>query len=927
MDEPFVGRDGELALLTRHCSLAAAGHGSLVLVVGPPGVGKTTLTRRFLAGCDAKAIWVSGDVEETPLAGGLLEQVARSAAGPEAGRLGALLDEGEADPVSAGSALLRVLGAADAVRPRALVVDDAHWGDELSLKALGFAARRLAGDPVLCVIIACPEELHRLPPGLLRACGDYGERLDVAGLAPQQIEVLAGSLGVGRLSRKAAERLCEHAGGIPLHVTELLHDLPAAVLRDPGSVLPAPRSLGTLVLSRLATCASQTEHLVVAAAVLGQECRLADAAVLAGLDDPLPGLQEAIGQRLLIETSTAGGRGCAFAHQLIRAAVYRDIGVSRRAALHRAAARLTSGAASLGHRVAGCQGADETLASDLETQARSDLAVGKPREAAEHLLAAVQVGTDAAGRNRRLLAAVWLLVDLGDAARAAACAGEVAQLASSFLQSLILGRLALLSGNSGAAERWMSEAWASRVHGGVDAPEVPGASELGPGPDEAGAVAACELALMLLGHHRASEAVGWARRAASSHTTGFTRACSRSVLGASYALTGRGDLATALLHSELDQCEDARSEAMVRVGLGSVLLWTDEPRGAAAELAAVAGMEDPDGLPMADWLVARMHKVLADYRRGAWEHVAADAEKLVALADDLDQGWLLPGAHAAAVYICAGRGEWALATSHLRAAAGHARPGSPSVLLAVANAATALAVARDEPAGVLAAAEPLRGHLEELADLEPTLLGFWPCYAQALARCGRIDEAEGVLRPFEDTARARARRSALAAAARVRGCLAVAHGQPEAARARYEEAAALLAAVDMPFEEAITRLEYGRLLRRLGQRRAALRELSTARTAFASLRASPFLQRCDTELGQHLQDIPAQAGLPLTSRQLAVAQAVAKGKTNRQVAAELYITTKTVEFHLSQILARLGVDSRNQIAAALGRHGPGHGRP
>jgi MoxR-like ATPase len=75
MGEPFVGRDGELALLARQHSLAAAGRGRLVLVVGPPGVGKTALTRRFLAAHDAQAIWVSGDIEETPLAGGLLEHV------------------------------------------------------------------------------------------------------------------------------------------------------------------------------------------------------------------------------------------------------------------------------------------------------------------------------------------------------------------------------------------------------------------------------------------------------------------------------------------------------------------------------------------------------------------------------------------------------------------------------------------------------------------------------------------------------------------------------------------------------------------------------------------------------------------------------------------------------------------------------------
>jgi ATP/maltotriose-dependent transcriptional regulator MalT len=923
--EPFVGRNGELALLARQYGLAGAGQGRLALVVGPPGVGKTALVRRFLAANAVDAIWVSGDAEETPLTGGLLEHMVRSADGPEAGRLGALLDAGGADPLSAGSGLLAMLQAGPEAGPRVLVVDDAHWGDELSLKALGFAVRRLAENPVLCVITTSPEELHRLPSGLLRASGDYGERLDLGGFGLHEIEALADSLGVGRLSRRAAERLREHTGGIPLHVAELLHDLPAAVLRDPGSVLPAPRSLATLVLSRLGTCAPHTEHLVVAAAVLGQECHLADAAALASLDDPLPALQEAIGQRLLIETNGAGGRRCAFAHRLIRAAVYRDIGVSHRAALHRAAAGLTAGAASLAHRVAGCQGGDEALACDLEQQARSDLTLGRPREAAEHLLAAVHVGGDRAGRDRRLLIAVWHLLGLGDAARAATYADEIAELSPSALRDLILGRLALLSGDLGAAERWMSQAWADPGPGATDARQAPGGRELRPAPDEARAVAACELALVLLGHHRPDEAAGWARRAAGMELTGFTRACSFSVLGSCYALTGQADRATALLRTELARCEDVLCEAMVRVGLGSVLLWTDEPDGSAAELAPVAGMESPNGMPLADWLVAKLHKVLADYRCGAWEDAAADAERLVVVADDLDQGWMLCGAHAAAVYICAGRGEWDRAEAHSRAAARHAPPGL-SALVTVANAVTAIAVARDDPAAVLAAAEPLRGRLGELAGLEPTLLGFWPWYAQALGRCGRVGEAEGVLRPFEDTARARARQSALAAATRARGYLAAAQGLLESARTRYAEAAGLLGGLGMPFEEAITRLEYGRVLRRLGQRRAALRELTTARTAFAALGASPFLRRCDTELGRHPHESQAQAGLPLTSRQLAVALAVAEGKTNRQVADELYVTTKTVEFHISQILARLGIDSRTQIAAALGRRA-GHPRP
>ena len=117
----------------------------------------------------------------------------------------------------------------------------------------------------------------------------------------------------------------------------------------------------------------------------------------------------------------------------------------------------------------------------------------------------------------------------------------------------------------------------------------------------------------------------------------------------------------------------------------------------------------------------------------------------------------------------------------------------------------------------------------------------------------------------------------------------------------------------------MTRLERGRLLRHIGQRRAAARDIGAARLLFAGLRAQPFLARCDAELGTGPPDGPGpdKDRPPLTARQLLVAQAAAAGKSNRQIAGELYISVKTVEFHLGQILARLDLDSRTQIARAL----------
>jgi DNA-binding CsgD family transcriptional regulator len=172
----------------------------------------------------------------------------------------------------------------------------------------------------------------------------------------------------------------------------------------------------------------------------------------------------------------------------------------------------------------------------------------------------------------------------------------------------------------------------------------------------------------------------------------------------------------------------------------------------------------------------------------------------------------------------------------------------------------------------------------------------------------------------------------MAAASRARGVLHAARHQDEDALAAFDTSLAHLDGLGMPFEEAMTRLERGRLLRRTGQRRAAARDIGAARVLFGGLGAEPFLVRCDQELGA--SPAPAQGhgqghGLshghprpPLTPRQLSVAQAAAAGKTNRQIAAELYISVKTVEFHLAQILARLDVDSRTEIARALAAPGP-----
>ena len=373
--------------------------------------------------------------------------------------------------------------------------------------------------------------------------------------------------------------------------------------------LPAPRSLETLVLSRLAACAVDTERLVVAASVLGADCSLADAAALAGLADPLPAFQEAIGQRLLIEQETAAARRCAFPHALIRAAVYRDIGVNRRAVLHRAAAGLTTGTAALAHRVAGCRGADPRLAADLAAQAAGERPA-RPADAAEHLLMAARVAGRGAGRDRWLLAAVEALIDLGDAARARGYEREVTALAPSAQRSLLLGRLALLAGAYAAAEEQITGVWATLE------------PRTQPGPDhlrDSAAKAACELALLLTGQHRLDDSVAWAQRAATIAGSEFTRACLCAVQGSSLAAAGQTDQARALLEAEFRRSASAPPRALLHAGLGAVLLDADDLPGAAGHLdAATAASGDAD-VPMAHLLQAGLLRVLVSYRQGDWD--------------------------------------------------------------------------------------------------------------------------------------------------------------------------------------------------------------------------------------------------------------------------------------------------------------------
>ncbi|MBF8194573.1 helix-turn-helix transcriptional regulator [Nonomuraea sp. K274] len=208
-------------------------------------------------------------------------------------------------------------------------------------------------------------------------------------------------------------------------------------------------------------------------------------------------------------------------------------------------------------------------------------------------------------------------------------------------------------------------------------------------------------------------------------------------------------------------------------------------------------------------------------------------------------------------------------------------------------------------------------------------LAFWPVgggslpwedlLVDALVMAGRVDEA--VLRLRRSEKRGAGRPSRLAAASRARGNLHAARREPERAKAAYERSLELLDVLGTPFPLGLAELDYGAFLRRQGKRALAADHLERAHAALVELRARPYVERCSRELAAcgvgHASRTEGPAQPALTTQEYAIAQHAARGLTNRQIARELALSVKTVEYHLGHIYLKLGIRSRAQLAVQL----------
>lgn len=316
----------------------------------------------------------------------------------------------------------------------------------------------------------------------------------------------------------------------------------------------------------------------------------------------------------------------------------------------------------------------------------------------------------------------------------------------------------------------------------------------------------------------------------------------------------------------------------------------------------------------------RVHvqRSLTHFLLGDWDAATVDASTACALAHSVERPWMIPLAHAAAAYVPAVRGDFAAADEHLAIAReGQRKIPSAQGAALIAGAATFVAAERDDFATVLDILQPLaRGPVLDRISAVRSYRWVFIGLVRAQIRLGELDRAAETLTTY---AREVDRLPEGAASARLgwlRGLLAAERQQRAEAETHF--LSDLADPTVPPQGHAECRLGYGRLLRSMGRRREAIEVLTRSRTTLARLRAVPQLNRVEAELSAcGLSTAPTVDTLRLTDREQDVAALVAKGMTNNEIAAELFLTSKTVEYHLRNTFTKLGISRRQELRRLL----------
>jgi DNA-binding CsgD family transcriptional regulator len=903
----LVGREEELdallALLDDHERLPA-----LAVVAGAAGIGKTAL---WLAAVEAAAgggyltltcrpteaeagYSFAGIVD---LIGGIAGPALADLPGPQRAALEAALGIAEAagpidDRLVAFGFLTALKGLAEE-RSVLLGIDDLQWLDEPSLALLRYALPRLGGACVAGLTSVRGE----VPSWLSRQEGVL--QLELGPLSVGALHELLRVRFDLSFPRPVLLRIWETSGGNPFYALELARALERRGGRiEPGAELPVPATLEDLVAERLQGLSPDAgEVCQVVAASADPTVELVELVV----SNPVAGVQDALEARIL----ELDGERLRFTHPLFASAISARTVGARRRSLHDRLAALASDPEEQARHLALAAAAPSARvgeALDIAARhARTRGSAGAAAELAERAVALTPPG-DGEARRRRRLQAADLHFEAGDLERALAvvrAAGDEAP--SGKARAAVLLRLARLRAEtSGAAEA--VALWREALAEADD-------------DEELRARILFDLGQFLRFTEGTEPALAHLQAAidAADRIRDDELICRAT---AAYALvhfnSGRGIAREANERAlALEAALENGPMTLASPFVAHQLVWAGEAARARELISRLRAWSDPreeSNAAEVTWYLA-----LLEWRAGNWDAAAAAATEAVAIAQQFGRESSTITSWPSAV-IAAHRGE----LTHARELAerGLAVVGRPGVSEAGYEWVLGfIAFSLDDTPGSLQHLARADGILAGLGIREPSLLWHVPDLLDAHVAVGDFERVEGRLAPWEERARALDRAWALAIAARTRALLAAAGGDVDEAFGCFESAIAAHARADDPFQRARTLLALGTTQRRAKQRRAARNTLEQALALFAGLPAPLWADKTKAELARIGGRAPSRG--ELTASEGRIAALVAEGRSNREVAAALFLTEHTVETALTRIYRKLGVRSRSALAHRL----------
>lgn len=897
-----------MAILEQAWKEAVAGRPTVVSVEGPPGIGKSLLLRQFTQTLAAEVYEVASDEDDALVPFAVLRPLMAALGAPEALPT-------QADAVVAGAALLDAVGQVASVGPLALVIEDCHWADRPSLDALAFMFRRLIDDAVLLMIsarsgvpMAATASLERL---LSRRSA---RRMELRPFGPDDVLELAAIRGRS-VSSLVASVLATQSEGVPLHIDALLRELDDhQLVTSDAYAIPAPRSYAAAVRQRLDSLPRGVIDFVEGASVFTMPITVATAASVAHVRNGLSAAEAAV-EAGLLNPLPPGEARVSFPHALTRAAVYQSLAPTKRARLHRRAAELFQDQRhALRHLVAASDGSDADLMAKLVSIGESEVRNGSLPSAISAFLDASRVSPTPAGADDLLLKAAELMISLGDSDGASALLALVDERTPTARRPYIAGAIALFDGRRVEAETLLEEAWEK-----CD----------GDQPDVALRVAS-SLGALHVNQGNAEKALLWSGRARTlGSASSSINALDTTVHTIALILLKR--------HAEAEQLtrhlprtttpDPALDDGLLARGV--LALWTGRLLDARDELRAVAAATRRRG-PAHGCIMALYYLADAEFRLGHWDASIIAAEQAIALAEAGGLAWTTAIAHAAAAAPLTAMGRLDAADRHVsRALKAAADLSDATAMLWASVAATRLASTRGDPAAptLLEFAWQLRSApgLDQ-----PGIQPWLPVYLDALMAAGRKEECQMAADALEAQLSLRPMPGPAAALAKAKTWLLMQGKSHRGAADLALAARAELASGDLPVEPlpmAELCLVAGMALRRAGRRRQAVETLHIARQELTWLGGGPSLTRVDQELAACGLKEVGRLGAPLTAQlspqEMAVARLAATGLTNRQIAEELVVSVKTVEYHLRNLYPKLGVRGRGGIAEGLKRSAPG----